>query len=79
MAHDILIIIDRANKLAKNGASDATIIDLKTRAIAGDDWLKDNPTPSDTGEEIHEWLETVQDSLGVMECTVDDLISGCPI
>lgn len=79
MAHDLIIIISRADKLAKSGAEDATVIDLKNRAIAADQWLKDNPTPSDTGEEIHEWLESVQDELGLMECTVDDLLNGCPV
>lgn len=79
MAHDLIIIISRADKLAKSGAEDATVIDLKNRAIAADQWLKDNPTPSDTGEEIHEWLELVQDALGSVEYVIDDTISGCPI
>ncbi len=78
MAHDILIIISRAEALAKNADNTALIEALRDKAITADNWLTANPNHG-KAEDVHDWLTALQSELTTTEITMGDCLTAYPL
>lgn len=78
MAHDIVIIIDRAEALS--GTDNAgSIGTLKQQAIAAHNWWAEQDDESEVRQAVHEWLEAVQSDLELAATTVAARSAECPM
>lgn len=78
MAHDIVIIIDRAEALSGSDSA-GSIGTLKQQAVAAHNWVVEQEDESELRQAVHEWLEAVQSDLELAAATVAARSAECPM
>ncbi len=77
MAHDLIIILDRIERLKGEDGGGGTLGELKTLAIALDARFSPESLEAQA-EAAHEWLHNLQHALEYADNTFSALVNECP-